>query len=66
MAKPARPQKERDFRAGFVCAEAFQRMAEPFIGRIAREVDGGLQAPSSELGEVVASAVNLALVSELI
>ena len=57
--------KERDFRAGLVCAEAFQRLAEPFIGRIAGEVKEGTQDPSRELGDVVACAVNLAFALEL-
>lgn len=65
MANKARPERSHDFRAGLVCAEAFQRLAEPFVSRIARDVKEGLQNPSSDLGDLVACAANLAFALEL-
>lgn len=57
--------RRRDLRASFVCAEAFQKLAEQFIPRIAVDVKEGTHAPSAELGQLVASAVNLAFALEL-
>lgn len=65
MGQSARHEKQRDVRAGLVCAEAFQRLSEPLIFRIASEVNEGRQEPSAELGDVVAAAVNLAFALEL-
>ncbi|MCK4850313.1 MAG: HEPN domain-containing protein [Phycisphaerae bacterium] len=55
----------RDIGAALVCAEAFQRVAEPFLARIAEDVKEGPQAPSRELGDLVAVASNLAFAVEL-
>lgn len=59
------PERARDLRMGLVSAEAFQRLAEPFIARIAQDVKGGVQDPSNELGDLVASAANLGFALEL-
>ena len=65
MANKARPGRSHDFRAGLVCAEAFQRLAEPFVSRIARDVKECPQHPSSDFGDLVACATNLAFALEL-
>jgi len=59
------PSKSRDFHACLVAAEAFWRLAEPFIARIAQDVKSGVQDPSRELGDLVASAANLGFALEL-
>lgn len=65
MAKAPRSKKTRDVRAGLVCADAFQRLAELFIGRIGTDVKEGRQDPSTEFGDLVACATNLSLALEL-
>ncbi len=58
--------RDRDVRAGLVCAEAFQRLSEPIINRIARDVtEGSYRSAPPEIGELVASAVNLSFALEL-
>lgn len=64
--KKTRPEPSRDFRASLACAEAFQRLAEPFISRISLEVkEGRHDHPSGEFGDLIACAVNLAFALEL-
>ncbi len=66
MAKRPGPRSLRDVRAGLVCAEAFQKLAEPFIERIATDLREGTQDhPSIEIGDLVACATNLAFALEL-
>lgn len=66
MTKRAEGKKYRDIRAGLVCAEAFQRLAELFIERIGEDVKAGAhEDPPRELGDLVGSATNLAFALEL-
>lgn len=64
MKGRARPPIQRDVRAGLVCAEAFQRLAEPFLSKITA-IKEGTQEPSRGLGDLVASAANLSFALEL-
>jgi len=64
--KKIRPEPSRDFRASLACAEAFQRLAEPFISRISGDVrEGRHDHPGSDFGDLIACAVNLAFALEL-
>lgn len=65
MSNGSGPGRSRDFRACLVSAEAFQRLAEPIIARITQDVESGVQDPSRELGDLVASAANLGFAVEL-
>ncbi len=64
MGQPP-PRPDRDTSAALVCAEAFQRLAEPFLARIAEDVKEGTQPPSRNFGDLVAVASNLAFAVEL-
>ena len=59
------PRRDRDTSAALVCAEAFQRLAEPFLASIAEDVKEGTQSPSRNIGDLVAVASNLAFAVEL-
>lgn len=59
------PRRDRNTSAALVCAEAFQRLAEPFLARIADDVKEGTQPPSRNVGDLVAVASNLAFAVEL-
>ena len=59
------PRRVRDTSAALVCAEAFQRLTEPFLARIAEDVEEGTQSPARNIGDLVAAAANLAFAVEL-
>ena len=65
MVRKPGVRKYRDIRVGIVCAQAFQRLAEPFIARIAEGMPEGTVRASGELGDLVACATNLAFALEL-
>lgn len=67
MAKKARPDTPRDYRAGLECADAFLRLAEPFIPAIPTlaETTGGSPGAPGGLGDLAACAVNLVFALEL-
>jgi len=56
--------RQRNTNASFLCAAAFQRVAEPFLPRIARRDEGGMQSPPTSLGDLVVAAANLAFALE--
>jgi len=58
-------KKERNRQAAFVCAEAFQKLAEEFIPRIPLIKTKSSQAMSNELGDLVACATNIGFAIEL-
>lgn len=66
MTKNAPRRTLRDHRIGVACADAFRRLAEPFVPEIAYTLEeGSPQQPYKEVGDLVACAVNLAFALEL-
>jgi hypothetical protein len=65
MKERDRAKTERNLKAAFVCAEAFQRLAEEFIPRIPLIKEKSSQAMSNELGDLVACATNIGFAIEL-
>ncbi len=59
------PRRHRDTSAALLCAEAFQRIAEPFLPRIAGYREGDTQSPPPNIGDLVVCAANLAFAVEL-
>jgi len=57
--------RQRNTNASLLCAEAFQRVAEPLLPRIAGCDEGGTQSPPPSLGDLVVAAANLAFALEL-
>jgi hypothetical protein len=68
VAKKARPDPSRDYRAGLECADGFLRLAEPFIASIPAltgELKDGLPSLPRWLGDLAACTVNLVFALEL-
>jgi hypothetical protein len=59
------PKRVRDTNAALVCAEAFQRVAVPFLPTIAHDVEEGTQSTPRDIGDLVVAAANLAFAVEL-
>lgn len=59
------PEKARDCKSAFICAEAFQRLAEQFIPNISNIKESMLLKMSQEVGDLVACVTNLSFAIEL-
>lgn len=59
------PERQRDAASAFACAEAFRRLAEPFLARIGVDVKERTESTPANLGDLVAAAANLAFAIEL-
>ena len=65
MKEEKQKNKARDCKAAYVCAEAFQNLAEQFIPNISSMVEDVPSKMSPEMGNLVACATNLAFSIEL-